>query len=236
MDSQAKVCKDDEPEPNKDNTTQTSKSRSKEPISQKLKDVHQDSSISNYFSKVTNFFRCSSVQSAEEGTPKDPGFKETGKDRFINQNADRRKDRVYKNIIKPMVPQPDRYTSNKRQLIENLKPRPVRKATNIVAATIDYGLSNGILLRNGKYFWMKDECQPGKTNSAASGSAEKHISLPRDTSYKKSRITDKQPKKRVYKNRRKTRKRKRSSSTSDDSESDVKCNCKLCKKEWDDTK
>ncbi|KAF2902125.1 hypothetical protein ILUMI_04058 [Ignelater luminosus] len=97
------------------------------------------------------------------------GRKETGREKFIKYNSDARENRVKKNVMKPMVPRPDKYSSCNQCYIEKRREitRPTlplfeefannsRKAQDIVSAAIEYGLSNGIVSKNGKYFWMSE--------------------------------------------------------------------------------
>lgn len=49
-----------------------------------------------------------------------------------------------------------RYLVKKKTSTKDLEAKPLRKAVHIVSATVDYGLSNGIIQKDGKYFWFNE--------------------------------------------------------------------------------
>lgn len=76
---------------------------------------------------------------------------------YKDQDIERRT-RATTNVMKPMMPQPEKYSSLYPKDIEKSKTPPqsanIQKAYNIVAKALAYGYINGIVKKCGKYFFL----------------------------------------------------------------------------------
>ncbi|KAF2902127.1 hypothetical protein ILUMI_04060 [Ignelater luminosus] len=108
----------------------------------------------------------SPAKSTDHSSPP-TGRKETEREKFIKYNSDARENMINEDAMKPMTSRPDRYSLCNQYCIEKQRdPTKLRfpsfdefvnhsdKAQDIVSAAIEYGLANGIVSKNGKYFWM----------------------------------------------------------------------------------
>lgn len=83
-----------------------------------------------------------------------PGKRPDASIAFHEQNKDLRRKRVEKGLVKPALPQPQKYFSTKLDLNEKGIAFNKEKAFNIVSDALQYGVANGVVKKSGKYFYI----------------------------------------------------------------------------------
>lgn len=136
--------------------------------------------VLHYLSKLRGFLRPTHQSCRTAFNSKNhpvAGTRQTSVQFFQRVQSNFTRDFLEKSSVKPMEPDPDKYSSKCRQILNRQRSatafssapseagtsstsiRAARKvkASKIVSAAIDYGCASGIIRSNGRYFWFKEK-------------------------------------------------------------------------------
>ncbi|KAF5276057.1 hypothetical protein FQA39_LY00853 [Lamprigera yunnana] len=105
-----------------------------------------ENKIFDYLSKITNYWCKDSAPDQKRNN---------SKARSNNTSSRHNQDRMRKRRKRAHR---HRHYAINRSIPKSLQPKPLRRAVDIINATLDYGLSFGILSKKGKYFCFSKRC------------------------------------------------------------------------------
>lgn len=170
-------------QPSRSPSTPTAEKSTTKPPQPKESKGAWENIVLHYLSKLKNYW--SSGYSIKQEHPT-PGGRNTADTAFRNKN-----EKVFQpKERKLMEPRPNSYTSKSKDILDKRSRNEdasfeqedyclagKRKALNIVSNALEYGLANGIVSKNGNYFWIKDKLVPQykQSNIVHCASCQKHL-------------------------------------------------------------